>query len=239
MSQETIIRSAATPQATASIAAEDNSMQKLLESDGALGALLAREHLTELDFILGHRYFTLLLKHVTEKQKAGSSDIEIRYGELVERLRREYAGKPYTEAALPVNIGRRLYATQRICELCGLPNLTGAVVNGSNVQGRSYKGNWAVERQAILDRNWEADQAMAERQFDIQTKEVRNRKQSLAGRLEQVVRQFYYKDVFCKNRELLTGRVSQEAREEIIALLLAGVAPEEAVFQVAGVRIAL
>jgi hypothetical protein len=218
-------------------AAEDKSLQRLLDKGGVLASQLAQEHLTDLDYILGQRYFNLLLKHVREKKKNGETDIELRYGELVDRLKKEYATKPHTKAAIAVNIGRRLYATQRICELCKLPNLAGMAVNGSESQGRSYKGNWALEKQAILERDWDADVGAVEKQFDIQRDEIKGRKRSLAERLRSVVEDYYYRDIYKKNEELLKPLVTMEHKEQIIGLLLDGVSPEDAVHQVVGARI--
>lgn len=217
--------------------AEDKSLQRLLEKGGALAVRLAQEHLTDLDYILGQRYFNLLLKHVQEKKKNGETDIEIRYGELVDRLKKEYATKPHTKAAIAVNIGRRLYATERICELCKLPNLAGMAVNGSESQGRSYKGNWALEKQAILERDWDADAGAAEKQFGIQRDEIKGRKRSLAERLRSVVEDYYYREIYKKNEARLKPLVTMEHREQIIGLLLDGVSPEEAVYQIVGVQI--
>lgn len=217
--------------------AEDKSLQSLLDKGGVLASQLAQEHLTDLDYILGQRYFDLLLKHVREKKKNGETDIEIRYGELVDRLKKEYAKKPDTKAAIAVNIGRRLYATQRICELCRLPNLAGMAVNGSESQGRSYKGNWTQEKQAILERDWDGDVEAVAKQFDIQRDEIKGRKRSLAERLRSAVEAYYYRDIYKKNEELLKPLVTMEHREQIIGLLLDGVSPEDAVYQVVGVRI--
>lgn len=234
---EQTIHGAMTHEADDNHTVEDESLQRLLDKGGILSAQLAQEHLTDLDYILGQRYFNLLLKHVREKKKNGETDIEIRYGELVDRLKKEYATKPHTKAAIAVNIGRRLYATERICELCRLPNLAGMAVNGSESQGRSYKGNWALEKQAILERDWDADAGAVEKQFGIQREAIKGRKRSLAERLRSVVEDYYYHQIYRKNKDLLQPLVTMEHREQIIGLLLDGVRPEDAVYQVVGVRI--
>jgi hypothetical protein len=219
---------------------DDQAFEALLDSDVLVDKLLANAELTEIDLVLGQRYFELLLKHVKNTLATGESDPEIRitYGALVDELHRNYKKKPHTEAAIAVNIGRRLYATKLICERCNLPNLAGVAVNNDGTQGRSYKGDWNAEKTAILTFPWDAAQDRISTAFAEERAAVGKRAgKPLKERLWDVAANYFFHHIYKTNERVLKGQVTREQMEQIVHLLLERVAPKDAVLRVTGIQL--
>ncbi|MBK4735235.1 hypothetical protein [Noviherbaspirillum pedocola] len=192
---------------------------------------MAVTKITEISVCLAKLYFAVLLEHVrTELGKAEADrDITIRYGELVRRTKEKYPDAPYIEAAIPVNIGKRLLVVEMICQRLSLPNLACLAVNGQGRPGEGYTGDWEADKAAILAFDWDAASADVHHAFELETAAARKRARTERRRKlpESEARDLYW-EAYKADRASYDGKVDLEGKEAMIKLLMRGFPIEEA-----------
>ncbi|MGF6872223.1 hypothetical protein [Paraburkholderia sp. MM5477-R1] len=181
------------------------------------------------DVRLGEIYYRYLLE--LARDSAGAT---IRYGELVERAKRDFPDDELVQSAIPLSIGKRLLMIEMFCAKHELPNLACLAVNASGQPGRGYKANWEEEKERVAKFDWEScEQDWAMHVNEWRTAAQRPPKLVKRSR-EDAETEFmahWHADA-ASEKPLYPNRLDNHIKEEILKALVKGHRPEDA-FQVA------
>lgn len=175
------------------------------------------------DIEVGSRLYEALVH-----QARSTAGAPIEYGDLLTLARSLHPKDAVLGRAVPVGIGMKLLFVEAFCASHGYPNLACLAVNKTSKRpGPGYKGDWEAERRAVAGFDWNATD-MQLSTFAASTRAaVPARFKPRKERPADVAWYAY----FCSHRAAC-AQVTQEDKQEIINLMMAGLDPESALERV-------
>lgn len=184
-------------------------------------------NLTLTDIELAKVYFELLVS--LAKSNKGQT---IEYGALVELAKEKYPSNVFVGGAIAVNMGRRLDALREFTKQHNLPDLSALVVNkatGKNGKGytRSFDGDAVREQIAAFD--WGSVQLdfenfIASEKLIFEERQIKKKKPKRIKEPEAL--QIWWE--YYKTKKVEIGDISQDEKKAIVALIMQGYAPQDA-----------
>lgn len=175
------------------------------------------------DVDVGARLYEAL---VHQARSTGGAAID--YGELLTLARALHPKDAVLGRAVPVGIGMKLLFVEAFCSSHGYPNLACLAVNkASQRPGPGYKGDWEADRRAVAAFDWNATDGELSTFAASTRAAVPARFKPRKERPADVAWYAY----FCSHRAACE-KVTQEDKQEIINLMMAGLDPESALKRV-------
>jgi len=175
-------------------------------------------NVTLTDVQLASAYYPILVDLAKHKHC-------LTYGELVDRAKAEYPGRPVVQKAIAVSTGRRLDVVRMFTSDRELPDLTSLVINkGSGECGSGFTRHFdpVAARERVFDFDW----STVTLDFDgfVKTTEtaVKPRKKVKEPRALELMSAY-----FQKHKATLPAAV-RERRDAIVELIMEGFSEEEA-----------
>lgn len=175
------------------------------------------------DIEVGSRLYEALVH-----QARATAGAPIEYGDLLTLARSLHPKDAVLGRAVPVGIGMKLLFVEAFCASHGYPNLTCLAVNKTSKRpGPGYKGDWEAERRAVAGFDWNATDLQLSTFAASTRAAVPARFKPRKERPADVAWYAY----FCSHRAAC-AQVTQEDKQEIINLMMAGLDPESALERV-------
>jgi len=175
------------------------------------------------DIEVGSRLYEALVH-----QARATAGAPIEYGDLLTLARSLHPKDAVLGRAVPVGIGMKLLFVEAFCASHGYPNLACLAVNKTSKRpGPGYKGDWEAERRAVARFDWNATDLQLSTFAASTRAAVPARFKPRKERPADVAWYAY----FCSHRAAC-AQVTQEDKQEIINLMMAGLDPESALERV-------
>lgn len=175
------------------------------------------------DIEVGSRLYEALVH-----QARATAGAPIEYGDLLTLARSLHPKDAVLGRAVPVGIGMKLLFVEAFCASHGYPNLACLAVNKTSKRpGPGYKGDWEAERRAVAGFDWNATDLQLSTFAASTRAAVPARFKPRKERPADVAWYAY----FCSHRAAC-AQVTQEDKQEIINLMMAGLDPESALERV-------
>lgn len=179
------------------------------------------------DIEVGSRLYEALVH-----QARATAGAPIEYGDLLTLARSLHPKDAVLGRAVPVGIGMKLLFVEAFCASHGYPNLACLAVNKTSKRpGPGYKGDWEAERRAVAGFDWNATDLQLSTFAASTRAAVPARFKPRKERPADVAWYAY----FCSHRAAC-AQVTQEDKQEIINLMMAGLDPESALERVLAVK---
>jgi len=186
-------------------------------------ATAAQPQFTLNDIEIGARLFDALAHHATATQGA-----LITYTDLLTLARKLHPKDMALDRAVPVGIGMKLLFIERFCAAQGVPNLACLAVNRATMRpAPAYQQDWDNGRRAVAAVDWPALQASLAPYAATARAAVPARLKPRKERPADVAWYAY----FCSHRSACE-KITQQNKQEIINLIMAGLDPETALQRV-------
>ena len=184
---------------------------------------------TRTDIEVGARLVEALVRHAQSTQAA-----PIAYGDLLTLARGMHPRDAVLGRAVPIGIGMKLRFVEAFCAAHACPNLACLAVNPASMRpGPGYGGDWEADRRAVASFDWAAAAAQLPPYADALRAAVPARIKPRKERPADVAWYAY----FCSHRAAC-DKLTQEDKQEIINLLMAGLDPDTALGRVTAARAA-
>jgi hypothetical protein len=181
------------------------------------------------DISVGTKVFAALVQHA--RAHPGQT---VFYGDLLEQARALFPGDEEMQRAVPIGIGMKLLFVQAFCESNGYPNLACLAVNkGRNIPGISYPGDWEREMREVAGFDWSAVKPV----LDAYVARAVTVATPLRRRPEAEARDQLF--VHFRANRAVYERFSYSDREEMVGLLMEGLAIDTALDTVLQAKAAL
>jgi hypothetical protein len=182
---------------------------------------------THNDVELGTRLYEAL---VHQAKVAGAAPIG--YVDLLTLARSLHPRDAMLGRAVPIGIGMKLLFVETFCTRHGYPKLACvAVKDASGGPGPAYQGDWEADRRAVAGFDWATATAHLPAYADAIRATIPARMKPRKERPADVAWYAY----FCSHRAACE-KLTQEDKQEIINLLMAGLDPESALGRVLAAR---
>lgn len=187
------------------------------------GLVLPAVQFTFNDIEVGARVVEALVQQATTTQGA-----PIAYADLLTLARGLHPRDAVLGRAVAVGIGAKLQFAAAFCAAHDYPNLACLAVNPATMRpGPGYQGDWEAERRAVAAGDWSDAAARLEAYATTIRATVPARLKPRKERPADVAWYAY----FCSHRDACKG-LTQEDKNEIINLVMAGLDPENALRRV-------
>ncbi len=178
---------------------------------------------THNDIEVGTRLYEALVQ-----QAKSLRGMPITYGDLLTLARSLHPKDAVLGRAVPVGIGPKLLFVEGFCASQGYPNLACLAVNKTTQRpGPGYTSDWEADRHAVAGFDWSAADARLPAYADTIRATIPARMKPRKERPADVAWYAY----FCSHRAACE-KLTQEDKQEIINLLMAGLDPESALQRV-------